>query len=205
MGRTELYEAVPGPGSIESTRYSSVDDATTMELTGRQTQFYIDLIYGAIFAGGFSFLLFGDLDVRVAAFQGGLVLGYFLRVWERMSVYERILREEVAAQAEQAVAAEAEHAVAAEAVEAVAEEAEEAVADEAHDTVAREVASELDAQVEPEVAAEVERQVAEEMASEIKERVTEEVTEQVDREIDERLAEGNGTDGGGGEPTGDRA
>lgn len=145
-----------------------------MELTGRQTQFYVDIIYGVIFAAGFSVLLFGGMDPRIAAFQGGLILGYFLRVWENMSVYERILREEVAEEAE----------------EAVADEAAAKVAAEAHD----EVAAELDEQVEPEVTAEVERQVAEEMAAEIKDRVTEEVTRQIDERIEQRLAALEGDD-----------
>lgn len=162
-----------------------------MEFTGQQTQFYIDIVYGVLFAGGFGILLFGGLDVRIAAFQGGLVLGYFLRVWERMSVYERILREEVAAEAHDAVTSEID--------QHVPDEAQEAVADEAAEAVAREVAAELDEQVEPEVTAEVERQVAEEMAAEIKERVTEEVTKQVDREIEERIAEIASRDGGAGE------
>lgn len=131
-----------------------------MQLKGRQTQFYIDLLYGLGFAVGFGYLLY-DLDPRVVAFQGGLVFGYFLRVWENMSVYERILREEVAAEAEQVVAEEAE--------EAVAEEAEEAVADE--------------------VTTEVEKQVPEEMSAEIEEQLGEEMDERFDEEFDERVAE----------------
>jgi len=66
-----------------------------MQLRGRQTQFYIDVIYGIGFAGAFAYLLFVDMDPRIAAFQGGLVLGYILRVWENMTIYERILHEEV--------------------------------------------------------------------------------------------------------------
>lgn len=127
-----------------------------MQLRGRQTQFYIDLIYGLGFAGGFGYLLFVGMNPMIAAFQSGLVLGYFLRVWENMSVYERILQEEVAAEAEEAVAEEAEQAVAAEAEAAVAQEVEDAVTQE------------------------VERQVPEEMADEIEERVGEEVEEQMD-------------------------
>jgi len=79
-----------------------------MQLQGRQTQFYIDLIYGIGFAVGFGYLIFVGMNPMVAAFQSGLVLGYFLRVWENMSVYERILQEEVAAEAEEAVAHEIE-------------------------------------------------------------------------------------------------
>ena len=61
---------------------------------GRQTQFYIELLYGALFIAGFGFLVFRT-DPRVAAFEGGLVVGYLLRIWEKMSIYERILQEAV--------------------------------------------------------------------------------------------------------------
>ncbi len=82
-----------------------------MRFRGRQTQFYIDIVYGTAFSAGFGYLLFVGMDARIAAFQGGLVLGYFLRVWENMSVYERILEEEIAAEAEDAVAEEVEQQV----------------------------------------------------------------------------------------------
>jgi hypothetical protein len=111
-------------------------DERAMQLRGRQTQFYIDLLYGLGFAGGFGYLLFVGMDPLIAAFQSGLVLGYFLRVWEKMSVYERILHEEVAAEAEEAVAAEAE--------EAVAEEVEEAVGEEIGERVTEEVEEQMD-------------------------------------------------------------
>jgi len=123
-----------------------------MQLRGRQTQFYIDLLYGLGFAGGFGYLLFVGMDPLIAAFQSGLVLGYFLRVWEKMSVYERILHEEVAAEAEEAVAAEAEAAV--------AEEVEDAV--------------------DEEIGERMTEQMDERFDEEIGERVTEEVEEQMD-------------------------
>lgn len=132
-----------------------------MQLQGRQTQFYIDLIYGLGFAGGFGYLLLYGMNLAVAAFSAGLIFGYFLRVWEKMIVYERILHEEVAAEAEQVVAAEAETAV--------AEEAEATVADE--------------------VTAEVEKQVPQEMSDQIEEQLGEEMDERFDEEIDERVAE----------------
>lgn len=132
-----------------------------MQLQGRQTQFYIDLIYGLGFAGGFGYLLIYGMNLAVAAFSAGLIFGYFLRVWEKMIVYERILHEEVAAEAEQVVAAEAETAV--------AEEAEATVADE--------------------VTAEVEKQVPQEMSDQIEEQLGEEMDERFDEEIDERVAE----------------
>jgi len=141
---------------------------SAMQLRGRQTQFYIDLLYGLGFAGGFGYLLFVGMDPLIAAFQSGLVLGYFLRVWEKMSVYERILHEEVAAEAEEAVAAEAEQAVAEEAEVAVAEEVEEAVDEEIDERMTEEMDERFD--------------------EEIGERVTEEVEEQMDdrRRLPER-------------------
>ena len=111
-----------------------------MQLRGRQTQFYIDVIYGIGFAGAFAYLLFVDMDPRIAAFQGGLVLGYILRVWENMTIYERILHEEVAAEAEVAVAEEAEEAVADE----IEEEVEERLEAEIDERVAEEVEEKMD-------------------------------------------------------------
>ncbi|MFP4228782.1 MAG: hypothetical protein ACLFTE_08145 [Salinivenus sp.] len=148
-----------------------------MQLSGRQTQFYIDIIYGIGFAAGFGYMIFGDgLDPRVAAFEGGLVFGYILRVWENMSVYERILQEEVAAEAENAVAEEIEDTMPGEVEEAVAKEVEGAVAAQAEEAVPEEVT------------AEVERQVAEEITDEIKERVGEEMEEKL-RDVGERVPE----------------
>jgi hypothetical protein len=130
-----------------------------MQLRGRQTQFYIDLLYGLGFAGGFGYLLLVGMDPLIAAFQSGLVFGYFLRVWEKMSVYERILQEEVAAEAEEAVAEEAEQAVAAEAEMAVAEEVEAAVADEVEERVGEEVDERFDEEIDERVSEEVEEKM----------------------------------------------
>lgn len=116
---------------------------------GKQTQFYIEMVYGVLFVGGFAVLVF-QFDPRLAAFEGGLVVGYLLRVWEKMSIYERIIEEAVSAEAESQVADEVD--------EQVADQVEEQVADE--------------------VATEVEEQVADEMADiddEIDERVEERV------------------------------
>jgi hypothetical protein len=85
------------------------------QFSGRQTQFHIDVVYGLAFSIGFGYLLLYGMDPRVGALEGGLVLGYFLRVWENMSVYEQILEEEVAEEAEDAVATEVEAQVPAEA------------------------------------------------------------------------------------------
>ncbi len=125
-----------------------------MQLKGRQTQFYIDLVYGIGFAAGFGYLLV-DLDPRVVAFQGGLVFGYFLRVWEKMTVYERILREEVAAEAEEVVAEEAEEAVADE----VTERVEEQVPREMSDQIEEEMDERIDEELDERVAEEVEEQM----------------------------------------------
>ncbi len=64
------------------------------------------------------------MDGRIAAFQGGLVLGYFLRVWENVTAYERILDEEAAQEAEAAVADEIEDQIPAEVEEQLADDAE---------------------------------------------------------------------------------
>jgi adenylosuccinate lyase len=130
-----------------------------MQLQGRQTQFYIDLIYGLGFAVGFGYLLVYGMNLAVVSFSAGLMLGYFLRVWEKMIVYERILQEEVAAEAEQVVAEEAEAVI--------AEEAEETVADE--------------------VIAEVEKQVPEAMSDQIEEQLDEEMEERVAQEVEEQM------------------
>lgn len=119
-----------------------------MRFRGKQTQFYIDIVYGVAFSAGFGYLLFVGMDPRIAAFQGGLVLGYFLRVWENMSVYERILEEEIAAEAEDAVAEEVEQRVqpevTAEVEQRVPEEIEETVDGRIEKEVKERVSSEVD-------------------------------------------------------------
>jgi hypothetical protein len=148
-----------------------------MQLSGRQTQFYIDVLYGVGFAAGFGYLLFVGMDPRVVAFQGGLVLGYILRVWENMSIYERILQEEVAAEAEDAVADELEATMPGEVERAVAEEVEGAVAEEAEEAVPEEVTAEVEKQVTEEMAREIQERVGEEVANRVGERVPEKVKE----------------------------
>jgi hypothetical protein len=163
-----------------------------MQLRGRQTQFYIDIIYGLGFSIGFGYLLFVGMSPLVAAFQSGLVLGYFLRVWENMSVYERILHEEVAAEAEEVVADELEDTMPDEVEEAVAEEIKDTMPEEVEEAVAAEVegavAEEAEDAVPEEVTAEVEKQVAEEMAGEIKERVGKEMEQKL-KDAGERVPE----------------
>ena len=110
---------------------------------GRQTQFYIELLYGALFIGGFAYLVF-RVDPRVAAFEGGLVVGYLLRVWEKMSIYERILQD------------------------IVSQEAETQVASEVGEQVGDEVTAEVEEQV-GDVDERIEREVDERVAEEIEE------------------------------------
>jgi hypothetical protein len=80
---------------------------------GRQTQFHTELLYGLLFIARFAYLAF-RVDPRVVAFEGGLVAGYLLRIWEKMSIYERILEEVVSQEAEAQVASEVEEQVSAE-------------------------------------------------------------------------------------------
>jgi len=150
-----------------------------MQLRGRQTQFYIDVIYGIGFAGAFAYLLFVDMDPRIAAFQGGLVLGYILRVWENMTIYERILHEEVAAEAEVAVAEEAESAV--------AEEVEYQLPAAAETEVARELEEQVSKEVDEAVAEEAEEAVADEIEEEVEERLEAEIDERVAEEVEEKM------------------
>jgi hypothetical protein len=109
---------------------------------------HIDIVYGLAFAVGFAYLLLVGLNALVVAFQGGLIVGYFLRVWENMVVYERVIEE----------------AVSAEAVTAVAEEVEKQVPIELDDRVPDEVEDELVArlrEVDEEVATELRRTLSE--------------------------------------------
>ncbi|MFB6136736.1 MAG: hypothetical protein ABEJ42_00125 [Halobacteriaceae archaeon] len=116
---------------------------------GRQTQFHVELVYGLLFIAGFVFLVF-RVDPRVAAFEGGLVAGYLLRIWEKMAIYERILEEAVSREAESQVEAEVEEQVADE----VATELEEQVGEEVEQEVEEQVESEigdLDAEIDERV------------------------------------------------------
>ncbi|GAA0673372.1 hypothetical protein ACFQDG_13815 [Natronoarchaeum mannanilyticum] len=110
---------------------------------GRQTQFHIELLYGALFIAGFGYLVF-RVDPRVAAFEGGLVVGYLLRIWEKMSIYERILEETVSREAEAQVEAEVEEQVSDE----IETELEEQVPTEVEERVDEEVDERLDEELE---------------------------------------------------------
>lgn len=159
---------------------------------GRQTQFYIDVVYGIAFAIGFGYLLFVGMDARIAAFQGGLILGYFLRVWENMTVYERILEEEVAEEAEEAVAEEIEAQVPTEAEEAVADEIEEQVPLEAEEAVADEIEDQVADEMEDRITTEAEKRVADQAETELLDRLGE-IDEELAADLRERLEERPGS------------
>ena len=93
---------------------------------GWQTMFHIELLYGVLFIGGFAVLVY-RFDPRLAAFEGGLVVGYILRVWEKMSIYERVVEAAVSEEAQAQVRAEAGQRVQAEAEERVQAEVADSV------------------------------------------------------------------------------
>lgn len=148
-------------------------------LRGRHTQFYIDILYGLAFAGGFGYLLGFGMDPLVAAFMGGLVMGYFLRVWENMSVYERILREEVASRAESHVAEELE--------EQVPDRVEEEVVTETQAQVSDVMDSQIPEKVEQEVSTEAKEQVADEVDAQISHEKEQELVDEVEEILIERM------------------
>jgi uncharacterized membrane protein YheB (UPF0754 family) len=135
--------------------------ALTGRFQGRGTQFHIELLYGALFIGGFAYLVF-RVDPRVAAFEGGLVVGYLLRVWEKMSIYERIIQETVSEAAETQVEEE------------VGEQVEERV----------------DEQVEERVEERVDTRIESQVREEVEERVDEQVEEKVEQQVDEHIDTG---------------
>ena len=135
--------------------------ALTGRFQGRGTQFHIELLYGALFIGGFAYLVF-RVDPRVAAFEGGLVVGYLLRVWEKMSIYERIIQETMSEAAETQVEEE------------VGEQVEERV----------------DEQVEERVEERVDTRIESQVREEVEERVDEQVEEKVEQQVDEHIDTG---------------
>lgn len=143
-------------------------------LRGRRTQFYIDLTYGLAFIASFGYLVFVAMDPRVATFVGGLIVGYFLHVWEKMVTYERILAEEVSQRAEEQVSTEVDRQVG----ERVEAEVDDQIGD-------------VDERIEDEVATEVG-----DVDEKIEEEVTSEVKERVEEEIDGRRVAGADGDGG---------
>ncbi|MFB6197181.1 MAG: hypothetical protein ABEI52_02775 [Halobacteriaceae archaeon] len=153
-------------------------------LQGKETQFHIELLYGLLFIGGFAYLVF-RVDPRVAAFEGGLVVGYLLRIWEKMSIYERILEEVVSREAEMQVAAEVEEQVEDEVATEVEEQVEEEVQAEVEDQVGQEMESEISEQVEEEVQAEIQEQV-EEVQSEVEQEMEDQVADEVERQVEEK-------------------
>lgn len=118
-------------------------------LQGWQTVFQIELLYGVLFVGGFAVLVY-RFDPLVAAFEAGLVVGYILRVWEKMSIYERAIRQAVSDEAEAQVQAEAEQRVQAEAEQRVGDEVAEEVGERVEAAVAEQVAAEVTDRLEEE-------------------------------------------------------
>jgi len=141
-------------------------------LQGHQTQFFIELLYGLLFIAGFALLMF-QFDPRVAAFEGGLVIGYILRVWEKMSIYERIIEAQVSEAAESQVEAELD------------EQVPEEVQTEVQAQVPAEVETELDDQVEAEVTDRVEEQVVDEVEAELEAQVADEIEAELDERLDD--------------------
>ncbi len=166
----------------ETRRYQTTMSLSTLSgrFQGRQTQFHIELVYGLLFIAGFGYLVF-RIDPRVAAFEGGLVIGYLLRVWEKMSIYERILEETISREAEQQVEAEVEEQVGDEVETEVEEQVgvrvEEQVSDEIEQQVGEEVSERLEAEVEEQVEAEV---------GDLDEQIDKRVTEQIEEADDPR-------------------
>ena len=81
--------------------------------------------------GSLVFLVF-RVDPRVAAFEGSLVAGYLLRIWEKMSIYERILEGIISQEAETQVASEVEEQVK-DVDERIEREVDERIAEEVAD------------------------------------------------------------------------
>ena len=141
--------------------------ALTGRFQGRGTQFHIELLYGALFIGGFAYLVF-RVDPRVAAFEGGLVVGYLLRVWEKMSIYERIIQETVSEAAETQVEEEVRDQV-----------------DRVEERVDEQVEERVDEQVEERVEEQVDTRIESQVREEVEERVDEQVEEKVEQQVDE--------------------
>ncbi len=125
------------------------------KLSGRRTQFYIDGLYGVSFIVGIGYLMFITMEPIVAGFMGGLVLGYFLHVWEKMATYEKILMREVSEEAEKQVESKADETV----EKKVDEKVTEKVDEKANETVEKKVDRELDKKVEEKLEEKVEEKV----------------------------------------------
>lgn len=80
------------------------------KMQGRRTQFYIDVLYGVLFFVSVVYLIY-EMTPLAAGFVGGIVIGYFLHVWEKMVTYEQILEERVSAEAERQVSTEVDEQV----------------------------------------------------------------------------------------------
>lgn len=136
------------------------------KLSGRRTQFYIDGLYGVSFIIGIIYLML-TMNPIVAGFMGGLVLGYFLHVWEKMATYEKILKREVSEEAEKQVESKVDETVDKKVDETVDkkvnekvdEKADETVKEKAEETVKEKVDKELEEKVEEKLEDKVEEKV----------------------------------------------
>jgi hypothetical protein len=130
---------------------------TRAEATPRRSPFAIDLVYGLVFIAGFAYLALVEMDARVAAFEAGIVIGYFLRVWEKMTLYEQALASRVSEEAQRQVASEVEAQIGPEVEDHVDTEMGDVIADEVEDQVGPEVedrvAEEFDERLEEEARA----------------------------------------------------
>lgn len=136
--------------------------------TNGWARFRIDLIYGTALLVSVGYLAAVEMDPRVLAFTTGLVAGYVLRVWEKMSVYRELVSEE----AEQAVEAE------------LGEQVGDRVEARLDEQVGEHVKACLDEQVDEHVEACLDEQVSEQIESELDEHLG----DRLDREIEDRVA-----------------
>jgi len=144
-------------------------------LRGRRTQLYIDVLYGVLFLTAFAYLAY-DMTPVVAGFVGGLVVGYFLHVWEKMVTYERILQERVSAEAERQVSTQVDEQVG---------DVEARVEEHVGETVPGRVEEEVGARVDEHVEEGVEDRVQEKVEKSVEEHVEEFVDEKVEERVDE--------------------
>ncbi|MDZ7687960.1 MAG: hypothetical protein U5J64_04410 [Halobacteriales archaeon] len=64
-----------------------------------------------LFLASFAYIAFVRMSPASAGFAGGLVVGYFLHVWEKLVTYERMLEERISAEAERQVSTEVDEQV----------------------------------------------------------------------------------------------
>ncbi|MDY6779425.1 MAG: hypothetical protein SV760_02525, partial [Halobacteria archaeon] len=131
-------------------------------IQGRRIQFFIDALYGVVFIVGLGALMV-SMNMVVAGFVGGLMIGYIFHVWEKMVTYEKVLKHEVS------------------------REAERQVSQKADETVEKTVEEKTDETVEEKVEEKVEETVEEKTDETVKEKVEEEVEETVEEKVEEKV------------------